>query len=74
MADVLNETLQDLAKNDTAKPKATTEGMMVAYTSLVLMACLPIFFGAFRSISCLQKQKVYIRILLNHMFMKIISS
>lgn len=58
MADVLNETLQEAAKlNETSKPKASTEGMMIAYSSLVIMACLPIFFGAFRSISCLQKQK-----------------
>lgn len=57
MADVFNETLQEIAKNETSKPKATTEGMMVAYSSLVIMACLPVFFGAFRSIKCLQKQK-----------------
>ncbi|KFM60538.1 Minor histocompatibility antigen H13, partial [Stegodyphus mimosarum] len=57
MADVLNETLQEIAKNETSKPKASTEGMMIAYSSLIVMALLPIFFGSFRSISYLKKQK-----------------
>ncbi|NXW87300.1 HM13 protein, partial [Alopecoenas beccarii] len=35
-----------------ARPPATPEGMALAYGSLVLMALLPIFFGALRSVSC----------------------
>nr|XP_003229591.2 PREDICTED: minor histocompatibility antigen H13 [Anolis carolinensis] len=35
-----------------ARPAATPEGMALAYASLVLMALLPIFFGALRSVSC----------------------
>ncbi|XP_054712063.1 minor histocompatibility antigen H13-like [Uloborus diversus] len=57
MADVLNETLQEVAKNATSKPKASAEGMMIAYSSLVIMAVLPIFVGAFRSVKCLKQQK-----------------
>lgn len=40
-----------------ARPPATPEGMALAYGSLVLMALLPIFFGALRSVSC-AKSKV----------------
>lgn len=35
-----------------ARPPASPEGMALAYGSLVLMALLPIFFGALRSVSC----------------------
>lgn len=57
MADFINETVQEVAKNATEKPKASTEGMLIAYSSLVTMALLPIFFGAFRSVKFLKKQK-----------------
>ncbi|XP_068602252.1 minor histocompatibility antigen H13 isoform X2 [Brachionichthys hirsutus] len=40
------------ALNATAKFVATPEGTALAYGSLVLMALLPIFFGAIRSVSC----------------------
>lgn len=40
-----------------ARPPATAEGMALAYGSLVLMALLPIFFGALRSVAC-AKSKV----------------
>uniref|UniRef100_UPI00398F3ABC minor histocompatibility antigen H13 isoform X2 n=1 Tax=Pristiophorus japonicus TaxID=55135 RepID=UPI00398F3ABC len=40
------------AANATAKFVATPEGTAVAYGSLVLMALLPIFFGALRSVNC----------------------
>ncbi|KAM8830507.1 minor histocompatibility antigen H13 isoform X2 [Synchiropus splendidus] len=43
----VNETL-----NATAKFVATPEGTALAYGSLVIMALLPIFFGALRSVSC----------------------
>ncbi|KAM9855251.1 minor histocompatibility antigen H13 isoform 3-T3 [Aulostomus maculatus] len=38
--------------NVTAKFVATPEGTALAYGSLVLMALLPIFFGALRSVTC----------------------
>uniref|UniRef100_A0A4W3GFK6 Histocompatibility (minor) 13 n=1 Tax=Callorhinchus milii TaxID=7868 RepID=A0A4W3GFK6_CALMI len=38
--------------NGTVKFVATLEGAAVAYGSLVLMALLPIFFGALRSVNC----------------------
>ncbi|XP_034447544.1 minor histocompatibility antigen H13 isoform X4 [Hippoglossus hippoglossus] len=40
------------ALNATAKFVASPEGTALAYGSLVLMALLPIFFGALRSVSC----------------------
>ena len=44
---------------DTAKPKSTPEGMLTAYVSLVVMALIPIFVGAFKSVDhhLSQKQK-----------------
>jgi len=45
------------AVNATAKVPATSEGMMVAYGSLVVMALFPIFVGSYRSIEAQQKQK-----------------
>ncbi|XP_069740395.1 minor histocompatibility antigen H13 isoform X1 [Narcine bancroftii] len=50
----VNATLSEAegAANATAKFVATPEGTAVAYGSLVLMALLPIFFGALRSVSC----------------------
>jgi minor histocompatibility antigen H13 len=44
------EQLQEAAVNVTAKPQATPEGMAIAYGSLVVMALVPIYFGAFRSV------------------------
>ncbi|XP_054644298.1 minor histocompatibility antigen H13 isoform X2 [Dunckerocampus dactyliophorus] len=40
------------AVNATAKFVATPEGTALAYGSLVLMALVPIFFGALRSVAC----------------------
>nr|XP_054602246.1 minor histocompatibility antigen H13 isoform X2 [Nothobranchius furzeri] len=40
------------ALNATAKFVATPEGTALAYGSLVVMALLPIFFGALRSVTC----------------------
>lgn len=52
--DALNGTASNgtEALNGTAKFVATPEGTALAYGSLVLMALLPIFFGALRSVSC----------------------
>lgn len=41
----------------TGKVPATPEGMAIAYGSLVIMALLPIFFGAFRSVKHHKEQK-----------------
>lgn len=65
MADVLNDTLNVVSENitnnstnGTGRIPATPEGAAVAYGSLVLMAVLPIFFGAFRSVKHHKEQKV----------------
>lgn len=55
--DALNGTNGTDALNATAKFVATTEGTALAYGSLVIMALLPIFFGAIRSVTC-SKSKV----------------
>ena len=64
MADVAKETVEatienvtEAAVNATAKIPATPEGMFLAYGSLVIMALLPIFFGAFRSIKSYEEMK-----------------
>jgi minor histocompatibility antigen H13 len=64
MADVVkevvgyDENLTENVSNTTARIPATPEGMAVAYGSLVIMALLPIFFGAFRSVKHHKEQKV----------------
>ncbi|XP_061622313.1 minor histocompatibility antigen H13 isoform X5 [Phyllopteryx taeniolatus] len=52
--DALNATESNGTKalNATAKFVATPEGTALAYGSLVLMALVPIFFGALRSVAC----------------------
>ncbi|KAM9828298.1 minor histocompatibility antigen H13 isoform X2 [Syngnathus typhle] len=54
LLDVLNTTDSNgnEALNATAKFVATPEGTALAYGSLVLMALVPIFFGALRSVAC----------------------
>lgn len=54
----LSATVNETAKNVTGRAAATPEGMLMAYSSLVLMALLPIFFGSFRSVKYLIEQKV----------------
>ncbi|CAG2179653.1 unnamed protein product, partial [Oppiella nova] len=47
----LNATIDEtIANNSTDKVKSTPEGMLCAYGSLITMALIPIFFGAFRSV------------------------
>jgi len=55
---VLNETLNATAANGTAKIPSTPEGMFVAYSSLVIMALIPIVLGSFRSVRYHREQKV----------------
>jgi len=57
---VVNETFNGTAENATGKIPATPEGMLVAYSSLVIMALIPIFFGSFRSVKYHKEQKVKI--------------
>jgi len=72
MAEVVKETLEEVAVGadsvvenvteavvnaTTGRIPSTPEGMAIAYGSLVIMACLPIFFGAFRSIKSYEEQK-----------------
>lgn len=54
----VNSTLNETGKNATGREAATTEGLVVAYSSLIVMAVLPIFFGSFRSVLHYRKQKV----------------
>ncbi|XP_054644307.1 minor histocompatibility antigen H13 isoform X3 [Dunckerocampus dactyliophorus] len=46
------------AVNATAKFVATPEGTALAYGSLVLMALVPIFFGALRSVACSKSKEL----------------
>ena len=51
------ENATDAAINGTtARIPSTPEGMAVAYSSLVIMALIPIFFGAFRSVKSHREQ------------------
>lgn len=65
VVDTLTEALkfnatQNATAEAPAKPKipSTPEGIAIAYGSIVVMAVLPIFFGAFRSVKHQKKQKV----------------
>ncbi|XP_071496468.1 minor histocompatibility antigen H13-like [Diadema antillarum] len=53
----INATLNATAGNGTAKIPATSEGMALAYGSLVMMALIPIFFGSFRSVRYHKEQR-----------------
>lgn len=63
MADAAEKVVQQAVENVTetlsnAKTPATPEGAAMAYGSLVIMAMLPIFFGALRSVKHQKDQKV----------------
>uniref|UniRef100_A0A023FLD8 Putative conserved membrane protein n=1 Tax=Amblyomma cajennense TaxID=34607 RepID=A0A023FLD8_AMBCJ len=53
----VNETLQEVLENETAKFQPTPAGQAVAYTSIMLMAFFPIVFGSFKSVTHQRKQK-----------------
>ncbi|GAB1598495.1 minor histocompatibility antigen H13-like isoform X1 [Argonauta hians] len=59
-APVLNATSVEnaTATNATMRIAATPEGMVMAYSSLVIMALLPIFIGSFRSVKHHKEQKI----------------
>lgn len=63
MADVAEKVVQQVAENATetlsgTKTPASPEGAAVAYGSLVIMAMIPIFLGALRSVKHQKDQKV----------------
>ncbi|KAL4119343.1 hypothetical protein QTP88_012160 [Uroleucon formosanum] len=65
MAEVVEDIIKTLNGTNSAdteavlkKIPATTEGMLIAYTSLVVMALVPIFFGSFRSVELQIKNKM----------------
>lgn len=60
--DTLNETNITDTEAILKKIPATTEGMLIAYTSLVIMALLPIYLGSFRSVKLQIQNKVIITI------------
>ena len=59
-AQVVNATMNETAANKTVtgRAAATPEGLLLAYASLIMMALLPIWFGAFKSVIFKKKQKV----------------
>lgn len=57
----IEESVRETVKNVTEKTPSGIEGIAIAYASLVIMAILPIFFGAFRSVKYLKEQKVSVR-------------
>lgn len=71
----LTQSIQNVTEPVPTRPPATTEGMAVAYGSLVLMAIFPVFFGALRSVkfhkSKLQKEKV-LHVVIIYVFILII--
>lgn len=68
MADVSEKVLQEAVENATetisgAKTPASPEGAAMAYGSLILMAMIPIFLGALRSVKHQKDQKVFFKII-----------
>ena len=64
MADVVKQTIEkinentDKIQNATSSDPGSFEGMLIAYSSLVIMAHFPIFYGAIRSVEHQKQQKV----------------
>jgi len=54
----LNDTSNTTAESTLKRIPASTEGMLIAYTSLVVMALVPIFLGSFRSVKLHVQNKV----------------
>lgn len=65
---IINETNGTNAEEIIKRTPASTEGMLLAYTSLVVMALVPIFLGSFRSVRLHIQNKVciFIKILSYH--------
>lgn len=58
ISEVFNVTTNETAKNSTGREAATPQGLLVAYSSLIIMAVVPIFFGSVRSVLHYRRQKV----------------
>lgn len=66
MAEVVDSIIKTINETNGTAPEesvikktpATTEGMLIAYTSLVVMALVPIFLGSFRSVKLHIQNKV----------------
>ena len=56
-AEAVAEIVDNITSNVTSIP-TTPEGQALAYSSLVIMALVPIFVGSFRSINAIEQQKV----------------
>jgi len=54
----LNDTNNTASESPVKKIPASTEGMLIAYTSLVVMALVPIFLGSFRSVKLHVRNKI----------------
>jgi len=54
----INETNGTNTETFYKRIPATTEGMLIAYTSLVIMALVPIFLGSFRSVRLHMQNKL----------------
>ena len=55
---IINESNLTNGTNETEKFKATPEGLFVAYSSLLIMALIPIVVGSFKSVKHQTNQKV----------------
>lgn len=69
MTDITEKVLKEVVENATdnisaAKIPASPEGAVMAYGSLIVMAMLPIFFGALRSVKHQKDQKVNLNVLI----------
>lgn len=47
----VNESVAENVSNATGREAATTEGIIITYSSLFLMALLPLLFGSLRSVT-----------------------
>nr|BAN21195.1 signal peptide peptidase [Riptortus pedestris] len=54
---IFPENVTDIKNNSMGRLPVTTEGMAVAYGSLIIMALFPIFFGSIRSVKHHKEQK-----------------
>ena len=54
---IANDTAEAAINGTTGKIPSTPEGMALAYSSLLIMALIPIFVGAFRSVKSHKEQQ-----------------
>ena len=47
----VNESVAENVSNATGREAATTEGIIITYSSLFLMALAPLLFGSLRSVA-----------------------